>query len=141
MIDLGKAKLVLNTETTSLSVSLFGEGDAYRSVCIKLRDIFNSSLVLSDVKVVGLNVEIGEHKPPTPEVCHYDYIEINTPLEMFRIEWKGWKDDPVYLCFGLTSGFCHAIDARTHLEAIALSVAAYADRLKECFVVEENGNG
>ena len=38
----------------------------------------------------------SEPKPPN-EDCAYDHVEASTPMGIFRITWKGWKDHPSYV--------------------------------------------
>lgn len=37
-----------------------------------------------------------EPKPPTKGESYYDHCTSDTPLGVFKIEWKSWKDSPSY---------------------------------------------
>lgn len=41
-------------------------------------------------------MEWTSNQPPTEGYSHYDHTTLDTPLGLFRIEWKGWKDTPSY---------------------------------------------
>ena len=37
-----------------------------------------------------------KEKPPTEGISHYNHTTLRTPIGMFIIAWKGWKERPEY---------------------------------------------
>lgn len=75
----------------------------------------------------------SEERQSNDEV-RYNHIVFRSPIEEFTIEWKGWKENPHYVCRGL--------DGVIDVSAMSLEAAkeSFKEQYMRIFMPKEGGN-